>query len=179
MLKMKENEFVKDYVDKLMKIVNQVRLLGAELSDARIVEKVLVSILERFESKIAALEESKDLTLMIVYGLVNALQVAETKRQIRLDEHIETALQTKFKDKNVCHDGNKKFQNDTRNKKKAAISNQRQQSKKLEMQCALTTKRLTMLKSIVGLGQTLSLGSVINLVMWKWYAKTKLLNKTS
>lgn len=48
-LKMKEDEVMKDYVDKLMKIVNQVRLLGAELSDARIVEKVLVSIPERFE----------------------------------------------------------------------------------------------------------------------------------
>ncbi|WRX07951.1 hypothetical protein QQP08_000438, partial [Theobroma cacao] len=129
-LKMKENEFVKDYVDKLVKIVNQVRLLGVELSDSRIMEKVLVSIPERFESKIATLEESKDLTLMTMQELVNALQAAETRRQIMLDEHTEIALQAKFKDKNVLHDVNKKFQDETRNKQKAATSNQRQQSKK-------------------------------------------------
>ncbi|XP_021275710.1 uncharacterized protein LOC110410383 [Herrania umbratica] len=73
---MKENESVKDYVDKLMKIVNQVRFLGAEISDARIMEKVLVSILERFESKIAALEESKNLTLMTMQKLKFKASVA-------------------------------------------------------------------------------------------------------
>lgn len=43
-LKMKENEVVNEYMDKLMKIVNQVRLLGVVFIDKRIVEKVLVSI---------------------------------------------------------------------------------------------------------------------------------------
>ncbi|XP_016751812.1 uncharacterized protein [Gossypium hirsutum] len=48
-LKMKESETVKEYSDRLMKVVNQIRLHGEEFPDKRIVEKVLVSILERFE----------------------------------------------------------------------------------------------------------------------------------
>ncbi|XP_031268500.1 uncharacterized protein LOC116126972 [Pistacia vera] len=62
MLKMQESESVKEYVDRLMNVVNKIRLLGEEMTDKRIVEKVLVSLPERFESKISSLEDSKDLS---------------------------------------------------------------------------------------------------------------------
>ncbi|XP_031278895.1 uncharacterized protein LOC116137347 [Pistacia vera] len=61
MLKMQESESVKEYVDTLMNVVNKIRLMGEEMTDKRIVEKVLVSLPERFESKISSLEDSKDL----------------------------------------------------------------------------------------------------------------------
>ncbi|XP_022717694.1 uncharacterized protein LOC111276161 [Durio zibethinus] len=50
-LKMKESENLKEYNDRLMKIVNKIRLLGEELSDKRIVEKVLVSSPESLRAK--------------------------------------------------------------------------------------------------------------------------------
>ncbi|XP_031259739.1 uncharacterized protein LOC116117871 [Pistacia vera] len=62
MQRMQETEKVKDYVDRLMNVVNKIRLLGVELTDLRVVEKVLVSLSERFESKISSLEDSKDMT---------------------------------------------------------------------------------------------------------------------
>ena len=37
--KMKESETIKEYSDRLLSIVNKVRLLGTEFSDSRIVEK--------------------------------------------------------------------------------------------------------------------------------------------
>ncbi|XP_031256705.1 uncharacterized protein LOC116114713 [Pistacia vera] len=40
-LRMQEAEKVKEYVDKLMNIVNKIRLLGVEMLDNRIVEKVV------------------------------------------------------------------------------------------------------------------------------------------
>ena len=61
-LRMKDNESIKEYVDRLMEVVNKIRLLGKDLTDQRVVEKVLVRLLERFESKISSLEDSKDLT---------------------------------------------------------------------------------------------------------------------
>ena len=48
-LKMKDSETIKEFSDKLMKVVNQIRLLGEELNDKRVVEKVLVSLLEKFK----------------------------------------------------------------------------------------------------------------------------------
>ena len=60
-LRMKDSEVLKEFTDRLLKVVNQIRILGEDLSDRRVVEKVLISLPERFEAKISSLEESKDL----------------------------------------------------------------------------------------------------------------------
>nr|KYP60815.1 hypothetical protein KK1_023229 [Cajanus cajan] len=59
--KMKETGTIKHYSDKLLGIANKVRLLGTQFLDSRIVEKILVTIPERYEASIAALENTKDL----------------------------------------------------------------------------------------------------------------------
>ncbi|XP_040955994.1 uncharacterized protein [Gossypium hirsutum] len=85
-LKMKESEIVKVNSNRLMNVVNQIRLHGEELLDKRIVEKVLVSVPERFESKISSLEDSKDISKLTLIEVVNALQALEHRRAIRLEE---------------------------------------------------------------------------------------------
>jgi hypothetical protein len=59
--RMKESETIKEYSDKLLNIANKVRFLGAEFLDSRIVEKILVTITERYEASIATLENTKNL----------------------------------------------------------------------------------------------------------------------
>jgi hypothetical protein len=49
MKKMKESETIRDFSDILLSIVNKVRLLGKDLPDKRVVEKILVTLPERFE----------------------------------------------------------------------------------------------------------------------------------
>ena len=51
-LKMKEIESIKDFSSHISKLVNQVRLLGEDFPESRIVEKILVSLPEKFEHKI-------------------------------------------------------------------------------------------------------------------------------
>ncbi|KAF3634175.1 hypothetical protein FXO38_25261 [Capsicum annuum] len=72
-LKMNDSETIEEFSNKLMKVVNQIRLMGEELTDSRILEKVLVSLPERFEVKISSLEDSKDLTKLSPSELVHAL----------------------------------------------------------------------------------------------------------
>ena len=60
--RMKESESVKEYTDKLLEIANRVRLLGSEFAESRIVEKILVTVSERYEATITALENIKDLS---------------------------------------------------------------------------------------------------------------------
>ncbi|RVW84223.1 hypothetical protein CK203_045275 [Vitis vinifera] len=91
-LRMKDNKFIKEYVDKLMEVVNKIRLLGEDLTDQRVVEKVLVSLPERFESKISSLEDSKDLTKISLAELVHAFQAQEQKRSMRQEESNEEAF---------------------------------------------------------------------------------------
>ncbi|XP_060178047.1 uncharacterized protein LOC132607982 [Lycium barbarum] len=71
---MQEGETITQYSDRISLIVNRIMLLGENFKDNRIVEKVLVTIPERSESKISALEESKDLSDISLAELISVQQ---------------------------------------------------------------------------------------------------------
>jgi len=83
MLRMKETEIIKEYFDRLLIVVNKIRLLCEDLPDRRIVEKVLVSLLERFDAKISSLEDSRDLTKISLIELMNSMQTQEQRRLLK------------------------------------------------------------------------------------------------
>ncbi|RVW16067.1 Retrovirus-related Pol polyprotein from transposon RE1 [Vitis vinifera] len=91
-LTMQEDETITKYSDIIALIVNKIRSLGEEFPDARIVEKVLVTLLERFESKISSLEESRDLSQISLVEMMNALQAQEQKRALRQENVTEGDL---------------------------------------------------------------------------------------
>jgi len=94
---MKESESVKEYSGRLLSIANKVRLLGSVLKDSRIVEKLLVTVLERFEATITTLENAKDLSKISLAELLNVLQAQEQRRAMRQDGVVvEGALPTKY-----------------------------------------------------------------------------------
>jgi hypothetical protein len=61
MQRMKDSLTIKEYFDKLLCLVSKVRLLGINFYDSRIVKKILVIILEKFDAIISSLESLKDL----------------------------------------------------------------------------------------------------------------------
>ena len=73
MQRMKESETIKDYSNRLLSIVNKVRLLGNDFSDSRIVQKIFITVPEKFETTISYLENSKDVSSIILVELLNAL----------------------------------------------------------------------------------------------------------
>ncbi|KAA8514992.1 hypothetical protein F0562_018221 [Nyssa sinensis] len=89
---MKESETIKEYSDKLLSIDNKLRLLGSDLHDSRIVEKILVTVPEKFEATIATLENTKDLSKITLAELLNALQAQEQRRVMRQGGAVEGAL---------------------------------------------------------------------------------------
>ena len=58
------------------------RLLGSVLNDSRIVEKLLVTIPEKFEATITTLENTKDLSKISLTELLNALPSQEQRKSI-------------------------------------------------------------------------------------------------
>ncbi|XP_052483013.1 uncharacterized protein LOC128036159 [Gossypium raimondii] len=60
-LKMKEEKTVKQYSDRIMVVVNSIKLLRDQFSEGRFVEKVISTLPERYEAKISSLEDSRDL----------------------------------------------------------------------------------------------------------------------
>ncbi|CAJ2639257.1 unnamed protein product [Trifolium pratense] len=87
--RMKEDETIKTYADKLLGIANKVRLLGTQFSDSRIVEKLLVTVPERYEASIAALENTKDLSKITLPEVLHALQAQEQRRLMREERTID------------------------------------------------------------------------------------------
>ncbi|XP_016554598.1 uncharacterized protein LOC107854117 [Capsicum annuum] len=95
----KDSKTIEELSNKLTKVVNQIILMGEELTGSRIMEKILVSLPKRFEAKISSLKDLKDLTILSPSKLIHALQAQEQRRSLRLEEATETALQSKFKAK--------------------------------------------------------------------------------
>ncbi|XP_020262999.1 uncharacterized protein LOC109838978 [Asparagus officinalis] len=93
--KMKDSETVKEYSDKLLSIAKKVRLLGSEFPDSRIVQKILVTVSERFEATISSLENTKDLSKVSLAELLNALQAQEQRRLLRSEGFVEGTLATR------------------------------------------------------------------------------------
>ena len=96
---MKETESMKEFLGRLMKNVSQIRVLGETLEDRRAVEKVLVGLPRRFETKICSIEDSKDITKISVNEPMNSLQIAEQRHKLRDDDTPKSALFAQSKGK--------------------------------------------------------------------------------
>jgi len=63
MQRMKESETIQEYSNRLLGIVNNIRIIGtSDFPDSRIVQKILVTLPGKFEATIASLENSRDLS---------------------------------------------------------------------------------------------------------------------
>ncbi|XP_031387213.1 uncharacterized protein LOC116200504 [Punica granatum] len=102
-LQMEERETVKEFADKLVEIANKIRVLETDLSDSRLVQKLLVSVPERYEATIASLENTKELSDLKFVEVLSALQALEQRRMMRREEPVEGALQAKVKQGNPAN----------------------------------------------------------------------------
>ncbi|KAJ0017426.1 hypothetical protein Pint_11322 [Pistacia integerrima] len=59
-LKMEDNESPKDYYSRIKELVNQMRAYGENITDKKIVRKILITCTEKYDLVISAIEESKD-----------------------------------------------------------------------------------------------------------------------
>lgn len=73
-LRMKENESIKEYTSKRSHLVNQMRLYGEVVEDNKVIEKMLVSLPKKFEAKLAAIKESCNLKILTISEMVRKLQ---------------------------------------------------------------------------------------------------------
>lgn len=98
--KMKDSETIKDYSNRLLSIANKVRLLGSTFTDSRIIEKILVTVPERYEATITTLENTKDLSNITLAELLNAFQAQDQRRLMRHNTSVEGALAAKHQNAN-------------------------------------------------------------------------------
>ncbi|GJV61500.1 retrovirus-related pol polyprotein from transposon TNT 1-94 [Tanacetum coccineum] len=86
MLEMKDGETVIDYLGRVMVIANDMRNAGEDMSDVKIVEKVLRTMTESFNFVVCTMEESRDLDSITVDELQSSLLIHEQKIRRKVND---------------------------------------------------------------------------------------------
>ncbi|CAL8082507.1 unnamed protein product [Prunus armeniaca] len=76
---MDDNEMFYEFYAKLCVIVNACSNLGGKISEVRVVKKILRSLSQRFQPKVIAIEEIRDLNTLKVQELIGFIQTYEMK----------------------------------------------------------------------------------------------------
>jgi len=71
-----------------LSIVNKIKLLGKEFPYSRLIEKIMVTVLERYDWSIASLENTKDLSTITLVEVIHALQAQEQPKLMREDHEV-------------------------------------------------------------------------------------------
>jgi predicted glycosyltransferase len=94
--KMKDSETAQEYCAKIKEIANQMRAYGDNIPDQRVVEKILVSLTEKYDPIVAVIEQTKDLATLSVSELIGSLEAHEKRLSRRDEQSIESAFQSKL-----------------------------------------------------------------------------------
>ena len=76
---MKENETLNEFSSKFMELVNQMKSYGEEISDKRIVDKLLINLPYKYDTIVVMIEKTKYLSLLSVQDLFGYLKTYEQR----------------------------------------------------------------------------------------------------
>ena len=93
---MKENETINEFSFRFMELVNQMKSYDEEISDRRIVEKLLINLLDKYNPIMVVVEETKDLSLLSVQELFGSLKTYEQRLLSHSEKTLESAFQSKL-----------------------------------------------------------------------------------
>ena len=105
-LKMEDEEDIAAYLLRVAEVVNSLKGLDEKVEESTIVQKVLRSLPDRFDSKISAIEESKDLdTLKMdeLHGILTAYEMRKGGPSSK-DAAFKASKSKKGKERNDCSD---------------------------------------------------------------------------
>ncbi|XP_026399226.1 uncharacterized protein LOC113295085 [Papaver somniferum] len=97
-LQMETTETISEFFSKTLNIVNEMKVNNYTIEDSAIVEKILRSLPEKFESKVTASEECNTAATMTLNELLSSLQAYEQRLSEKTvaAKQVEEALQSQI-----------------------------------------------------------------------------------
>jgi hypothetical protein len=83
---MNEKEDIATYFIRVDEVVNAIRGLGEEINESLVVQKVFISLLLKYDAKVSAIEETRDLTKMTMDELHGSLIAYEMRTGTESDQ---------------------------------------------------------------------------------------------
>ncbi|XP_028090027.1 uncharacterized protein LOC114290348 [Camellia sinensis] len=93
---MKDMEFLKDYFSRVMELVTQMKIYGDNITNQRVVEKILISLLEKYNPIVVIIEETKDLADLSIEDLMCSIKTFEQRLSRQSEKSIESVFQSKL-----------------------------------------------------------------------------------
>ncbi|MCH85552.1 retrovirus-related Pol polyprotein from transposon TNT 1-94, partial [Trifolium medium] len=91
-LAMKEDETVDEYFSRTLAIANKMTSHGERMEQVTVVEKILISMTEKFNYVVCSIEESNDVTTLSIDELQSSLMVHEQRMKAHQHHSEEQAL---------------------------------------------------------------------------------------
>ena len=95
-LKMQDVEVLQDYFSRVMELVNQMKIHGDDIADKRVVEKILISLPQRYDSIVFIIEQTQDMEKLSVEELMGSIKAFEVKLNSRSEKSTESAFQSQL-----------------------------------------------------------------------------------
>ncbi|KAI4330950.1 hypothetical protein MLD38_029186 [Melastoma candidum] len=92
---MKDAETVKDYFSRIVDIINQLKSCGDIVLGRKVVEKILISLPQKFEHVVTVIEEMKYIVEASIYELMGFLEAHE-KHDIKYTTLVEQTFHAKL-----------------------------------------------------------------------------------
>ena len=90
---MKDSNSLDQFLNQVMNVVNQISSYGDDLTDQKVVEKILHCLPRKFDAIVVAIEESKDLTILSIDELMGSLLSHES----RMNRNKNSSLENSFR----------------------------------------------------------------------------------
>ncbi|XP_073152192.1 uncharacterized protein [Henckelia pumila] len=108
-LRMEESETIMKYNGRLKSLENEASVLGDPISNERLVSKVLRSVPKRFHTKVCAIDESKDTSIMSLDELISSLRTYEIELKAKDDSKVQQEVKEYDLEENSIALMSKKF----------------------------------------------------------------------
>ncbi|KAJ6694371.1 hypothetical protein OIU85_005091 [Salix viminalis] len=95
-MRMEENESLEHYLAKFFEVVNNLKSLGEEVPEKRIVQKLLMSLSRRYRSIVSIIEETRDLDVLRAEEVIAYVKVFDRREDLHDERESSAGIEKAF-----------------------------------------------------------------------------------